>query len=54
MQVERVESEVVLICDGYVRGLCVAMGQYSSLCGCALGLILGGFGIVEVDVQGRE
>ena len=30
------------------------MEQYSSLCGCALGLILGGFDIVEVDVQDRE
>ena len=29
-------------------------GQYSSLCGCPLGLILGGFDIVEVDVQDRE
>ena len=37
-----------------VRGLCIAMGQYSSLCGCALGLILGGFDNVEVDVQDRE
>ena len=38
----------------YVRGLCIAMAQYSSLCGCALGLILGGFDIVEADVQDRE
>ena len=30
------------------------MVQYSSLCGCALGLILGGSDIVEVDVQDRE
>ena len=30
------------------------MGQYSSLCGFALGLILGGFDTVEVDVQDRE
>ena len=30
------------------------MGQYSLLCGGALGLILGGFDIVEVDVQDRE
>ena len=30
------------------------VGQYSSLCGCALGLILGRFDIVEVDVQDRE
>ena len=37
-----------------VRGLCIAMGQYSSLYGCALGFILGGFDIVEVDVQDRE
>ena len=38
----------------YVRGLCIDMAQYSSLCGCALGLILGGFDIVEADVQDRE
>ena len=31
----------------YVRGWYIAMVQYSSLCGCALGLILGGFDIVE-------
>ena len=37
-----------------VRGLCIATGQYSSLCGCALGFILGGFDIVEDDVQDRE
>ena len=36
-----------------VRGLCIAMGQHSSLCGCAQGLILGGFDIVEVDVHDR-
>ena len=30
------------------------MGQYSSSCGCALGFILGGFDILEVDVQDRE
>ena len=30
------------------------MGQYSSLCECALGFIIGGFDIVEVDVQDRE
>ena len=35
-------------------GLCIVMRRYSSLCGCALGLILGGFDIVEVDVQDRE
>ena len=37
-----------------MRGLCIAMEQYSSLCGCALGLILDGTDIVEVDVQDRE
>ena len=37
-----------------VRGLCIAVVQYSSLCECALGLILCGFDIVEVDVQDRE
>ena len=41
-------------CQQSVRGLCIATGQYSSLCGYALGLILGGFEIVEVDVQDRE
>ena len=30
------------------------MGQYSSLCVSAVVLILGGFDIVEVDVQDRE
>ena len=30
------------------------MVQYSSLRGCALGSILGGSDIVEVDVQDRE
>ena len=30
------------------------MVQYSSVCGCALGLILGGLDIVEVDVQDKE
>ena len=37
-----------------VRGLCIVTGQYYSLCGCALGFILGGFDIVEDDVQDRE
>ena len=37
-----------------MRGLCIATVQYSSLCGCALGLVLGGFDIVEVEVQDRE
>ena len=29
-------------------------GQYSSFCGCALGLVLGGFDHVEGKVQDRE
>ena len=37
-----------------VRGLCTAMVQFSSLCVSAVVLILGGFDIVEVDVQDRE
>ena len=37
-----------------VRGLCIATGQYSSFCGCALGLVLGGFDHMEVEVQDRE
>ena len=36
-----------------MRGLCIAMGQYSSLCGCALGLIPGGDDI-EDGVPDRE
>ena len=37
-----------------MRGLCIAMGQYSSLCVSTVVLIFGGFDIVEVDVQDRE
>ena len=37
-----------------VRGLCIATVQHSSLCVSAVVLILGGFDIVEVGVQGRE
>ena len=43
-----------LVVPSFVRGLCIATVQYSSLCGCALGWILGGFDIVEVVVQDRE
>ena len=28
---------------GGVRGLCIAKGRYSSFCGCAVDLVLGGF-----------
>ena len=37
-----------------VRGLCIATGQYSSLCGCALGFMLGALDFMEVEVQDRE
>ena len=37
-----------------VRGLWIATGQYSSFCGCAEDLVLGGFDHVEVEVQDRE
>ena len=37
-----------------VRGLCIATWQYSSLWVSAVVLTLGGFDIVEVDVQDRE
>ena len=36
-----------------MRGLCIATGQYSSFCGCALGLVLGGFDHMEDDDQRR-
>ena len=39
--------------DG-VRGLYIATVQYSSFCGCALGLMLGVLDIMEVEVQDRE
>ena len=37
-----------------VRGLCIATGQYSSLCVSAVVLFLGGFDHMEVDEQDRE
>ena len=37
-----------------MKGLCIATGQYSSLCVSAVVFILGGFDIVDVDVQDRE
>ena len=37
-----------------MRGLCVATGQYSSFWRCALGLVLGSFDHMEVEVQHRE
>ena len=37
-----------------MRGLCTATGQYSSLCGSALGLMLGVLDIIGVEVQDRE
>ena len=37
-----------------MRGLCIATGQYSSLCVSAVVLTLGGDDIVEVDVPDRE
>ena len=42
-------------CAGrHVRGLCIATGQYSSFCGCALGLVLGALDNMEVEVLDRE
>ena len=40
--------------SSFVRGLCIANGQYSSLCVSDVVLILGRFDFVEVDVQDRE
>ena len=40
-------------CLVFVRGLYIATGQYSSFCGCALGLVLGGFDHMEDDDQDR-
>ena len=37
-----------------MRGLCIATGQYSSLCVSAVVLILGGSDDLEVDEQDRE
>ena len=37
-----------------VRGLYIATGQYSSFCGCALGLMLGVLDIMGVEIQDRE
>ena len=37
-----------------VRGLFLATGQYSSFCGCAVGLMLGVLDIMGVEVQNRE
>ena len=37
-----------------VRGLCIATGQYSSLCMSAVVLFLGDFDHMEVDEQDRE
>ena len=37
-----------------VRGLCIASGRYSSFCGCALGLVLGGLNHMKVEVRDRE
>ena len=38
----------------HVRGLYIANVQYSSFCGCALGLTFGVLDIMEVEVQDRE
>ena len=40
--------------SGCVRGLYIATGQYSSFCGCAVGLMLGVLDIMGVEVQNRE
>ena len=36
-----------------VRGLCIATGQYSSFCGCAVDSVLGGFDHMEDGDQDR-
>ena len=36
-----------------MRGLCIATGQYSSFCGCAVDLVLSGFDHMEDDDQDR-
>ena len=38
----------------FVRGLCIATGQCSSFCVCAVVLVLGGFDTMEDDDQDRE
>ena len=43
----------VILCILSVRGLCIATGQYSSLCVSAVVLFLGGFDHMEVDEQDR-
>ena len=37
----------------FVRGLCIATGQYSSFCGCAGVILLGGSEHMEDDDQDR-
>ena len=44
----------VFVCVVCVRGLYIATGQYSSFCGCALGLVLGDLDNMGVEVQDRE
>ena len=36
-----------------MRGLCIATGQYSSFCGCAMDFVLGGFDQLEDDDKNR-
>ena len=36
-----------------MRGLCIVTGLYSSFCGCAVDLVLGGFDHLEDDDQDR-
>ena len=37
-----------------LRGLCIAMEQYSSFCGCAVDLAFGGFDHMENDDQDSD
>ena len=37
-----------------MRGLCIATGQCSSFCGCAVDLVLGGSDHMEDDDHDRE
>ena len=43
-----------IVITRHVRGFCIATGQYSSFCVCALGLKLGVLDHMEDDDQDRE
>ena len=48
------ECVIPALCRLNVRGLNIATGQYSSFCGCALGLMLGDLDNMGVEVQDRK